>query len=496
MQAGQLSGTKMEKTEIKEKSRTFRTELRRRIATNILPRHTISIFHPLKMSSKSNKHQQSNGTQQKPSSSLAHSSGKADITDDLIDSSMDYEDEALLKNLIKYSKFLHDQGQLSDRYFNMAQDLISDRQKLPAWRELVYTFAISDGPCSSANNTTSSSSDDSTNLNSAECEQYLQALRSGIVAEARARWSALGLLDRFPVDVAKEISSMERDQRNEFEAKHHPPASAKEPNTHSNDSLVYGEVDVGSFAEIFAHYLPNLPKRGGVFVDLGSGTGRAVFGAWLLHDFDQCLGVELLKSLYDISVKELQGYQSSHEKYIAQVKRAEKEASKNKVGDKRKLIIIPPKSGSLYSSASASSSSTSAASSLENSKKSSNGKSDSKGPVSSCHTYSFLSHSAASLLDTPATRFQPFALDPSRIEFTLGDLRQFDWTAADCVFCAATCFDGPLLQHIADTAARLKSGAYLISLSEALKGPHLKLVHSMVYRMSWGRATVHIHERI
>jgi len=36
---------------------------------------------------------------------------------------------------------------------------------------------------------------------------------------------------------------------------------------------------------------------GGSFYDLGSGTGRAVIAAALLHDFDWCYGIELMDSL-------------------------------------------------------------------------------------------------------------------------------------------------------------------------------------------------------
>ena len=46
------------------------------------------------------------------------------------------------------------------------------------------------------------------------------------------------------------------------------------------------QVDANSFADIFVNYLHLAP--GGCFVDLGSGTGRAVFAAALYHDFDSC----------------------------------------------------------------------------------------------------------------------------------------------------------------------------------------------------------------
>lgn len=41
---------------------------------------------------------------------------------------------------------------------------------------------------------------------------------------------------------------------------------------------------------------------GGAFYDLGSGTGKAVLAAALLHDFDECKGIEIADSLYDVSM--------------------------------------------------------------------------------------------------------------------------------------------------------------------------------------------------
>ena len=37
-----------------------------------------------------------------------------------------------------------------------------------------------------------------------------------------------------------------------------------------------------------------LPKHGGVFYDLGSGCGKGVIAAHLLHNFQKCHGIELV----------------------------------------------------------------------------------------------------------------------------------------------------------------------------------------------------------
>ncbi len=39
-------------------------------------------------------------------------------------------------------------------------------------------------------------------------------------------------------------------------------------------------------------------SSGGVFVDLGSGQGKGVLAAALVHDFDEVVGVEHLEGLY------------------------------------------------------------------------------------------------------------------------------------------------------------------------------------------------------
>lgn len=66
---------------------------------------------------------------------------------------------------------------------------------------------------------------------------------------------------------------------------------------------IYGRQDVGSSGEYGV-----LQGRGGVFYDLGSGTGKAVSAAAILHNFDQCTGIEMLEGLYSISLEMLASY--------------------------------------------------------------------------------------------------------------------------------------------------------------------------------------------
>ena len=66
-----------------------------------------------------------------------------------------------------------------------------------------------------------------------------------------------------------------------------------------SSELVYGEVTFASLARL-VWSLPEL-SPGGRFVDLGSGAGRGVIGALLLHDWEEVRGIELLDGLHRAS---------------------------------------------------------------------------------------------------------------------------------------------------------------------------------------------------
>jgi hypothetical protein len=68
------------------------------------------------------------------------------------------------------------------------------------------------------------------------------------------------------------------------------------------NSLVYGEVEFASFIEIILNAIPTPLCRGGKFYDIGSGSGRAVYTARLVQDFDTCVGIELLPNLHELAV--------------------------------------------------------------------------------------------------------------------------------------------------------------------------------------------------
>ena len=97
-----------------------------------------------------------------------------------------------------------------------------------------------------------------------------------------------GITEQFPVSLGQAESKKERD-------------SLQDAN---DSSLVYGEIDFVSFAEIFATIKSryNFPQDG-MFYDLGSGVGKAVIAAALLHPFQECIGIEKLGSLHDAAVR-------------------------------------------------------------------------------------------------------------------------------------------------------------------------------------------------
>jgi hypothetical protein len=70
---------------------------------------------------------------------------------------------------------------------------------------------------------------------------------------------------------------------------------------HSEDSLVYGEIDFEGFRKLLQCLPPPVSHGEGIFYDIGSGSGKAVFTARFTGDFDQCVGIELLPNLHQLA---------------------------------------------------------------------------------------------------------------------------------------------------------------------------------------------------
>jgi hypothetical protein len=70
---------------------------------------------------------------------------------------------------------------------------------------------------------------------------------------------------------------------------------------HSENSLVYGEIEFKSFQKLLQCLPPPVSRGEGIFYDIGSGSGRAVFTARFTGDFDRCVGIELLPNLHQLA---------------------------------------------------------------------------------------------------------------------------------------------------------------------------------------------------
>lgn len=74
----------------------------------------------------------------------------------------------------------------------------------------------------------------------------------------------------------------------------------------SRSTLVYGEISFSSYAvaiEKVKNKYGGLQESGGIFFDLGHGTGKPALAAALLHDFDSVNGIELLDGLFNLSLQ-------------------------------------------------------------------------------------------------------------------------------------------------------------------------------------------------
>jgi hypothetical protein len=175
-------------------------------------------------------------------------------------------------------------------------------------------------------------------------------------------------------------------------------------------NLTYGEVDFLSLAEIFdlikTRHGP-IPS-GGKFYDLGSGSGKAVVGAALLHDFNSCEGIEIMESLFNFSQSLLELY------------------------SQMRLHLL--------------------------------------------YTYPDL---WTSLPD---------------VHFFQGDMFDFNWSDASFIFINSTCFDVKMMETL--SSAPVNPGTWAVTLTKSLKSTQWSMKQSLRKAMSWGEATVFIHQRI
>jgi hypothetical protein len=81
-----------------------------------------------------------------------------------------------------------------------------------------------------------------------------------------------------------------------------------------NQSLTYGEVDIASLHELLdvvKRQHGSLHSGKGAFLDLGSGAGKAVIAAGLLHPFSRVVGIEKLECLSDFALGACERYKAA-----------------------------------------------------------------------------------------------------------------------------------------------------------------------------------------
>lgn len=124
---------------------------------------------------------------------------------------------------------------------------------------------------------------------------FMESIHDLIEDESSALFNEL--FAETSLEVGKTRSKEERDQKDLNEEK----------------SLIYGEVDYSSFYKVLRKINP---PPGGVFYDLGSGTGKAVFAARLTQDFARCCGVEILHGLHSEARSVLGRYNEGFRHYL------------------------------------------------------------------------------------------------------------------------------------------------------------------------------------
>ncbi len=72
--------------------------------------------------------------------------------------------------------------------------------------------------------------------------------------------------------------------------------NARKASAIDTENLLYGELPFSSWQKIINRANA---KPDGVFIDLGSGTGRVVFASYLAFNFRKTIGIELLEGLHN-----------------------------------------------------------------------------------------------------------------------------------------------------------------------------------------------------
>ncbi|KAE8908173.1 hypothetical protein PF005_g19401 [Phytophthora fragariae] len=126
-------------------------------------------------------------------------------------------------------------------------------------------------------------------MSSSEAEEAVASKGLTVVEDAAKRHAEL--FAEFPEPEVKKVSRLEREKKEL-----------------ANRSLVYGEIPfetVDAIFQLMRTQFGVLLDRGGNFYDIGSGCGKVVMAAALLHDFSKCCGIEVLDGLHAVALKVL-----------------------------------------------------------------------------------------------------------------------------------------------------------------------------------------------
>mmetsp|Transcript_20373 Transcript_20373/g.30838 ORF Transcript_20373/g.30838 Transcript_20373/m.30838 type:complete len:336 (-) Transcript_20373:384-1391(-) len=91
--------------------------------------------------------------------------------------------------------------------------------------------------------------------------------------------------------------------------------------------------------------------------------------------------------------------------------------------------------------------------------------------------------------------------DPPLIKFFNGSFldSEYDWTDGDLVFANSTCFEEALLDAVArrgEGPGGLRPGARVVTFTLALRSAWFRIIYKKRFNMSWGPATVYIHQKL
>ncbi|KAG3172615.1 hypothetical protein PI124_g1791 [Phytophthora idaei] len=126
-------------------------------------------------------------------------------------------------------------------------------------------------------------------MSSSEAEAAVASKGVTVVEDATKRHAEL--FAEFPEFEVKKVSRLEREKKEL-----------------ANRSLVYGEIPfetVDAIFQLMRTQFGVLLDKGGNFYDIGSGCGKVVMAAALLHDFSKCCGIEVLDGLHSVALKVL-----------------------------------------------------------------------------------------------------------------------------------------------------------------------------------------------